>query len=158
MGNDCCSTSIQPILEDRENIKKQPFGASHIDTEQSETNDNDDESFLMQAMDITIMPRIMENTRTIHAAKEGQYSLMGSSADCEKQDNRTNDNSEQEEENYSPQPGQSPKATCSPDPEFRPFEEGLDIILQLLQSTSEQDGQLVTYDDLDLSEESNAMA
>ena len=73
--------------------------------------------------------------------------------------NRTQDNSDDEESNaqkyHSPQPIVSPKIGSA-----MPMK-GLDMILQLLKMESEQDenGQAeATYDDLELSDESNILA
>ena len=81
----------------------------------------------MMSSNFTVMPTMNQAIITMAVSKDDKYSLLGS-ADCEKQDNLTNDNSEQEGSNYysSPHPGQSPKAMmispCIPS-------EGLEIIL-----------------------------
>ena len=99
------------------------------------------------------MPKYEEMKLRLHVCEKDQ-------SDEEKQchvSNCTNDNSFDEGGSFkyrSPRPMESPKIGS-----MMPIK-GLDMILQLLQMESEQDenSQLVTYDDLELSEESNILA
>ena len=144
MGNACCSKEMAATAGAEEAVqttRKKPFGVRHDETDES---DNGEEDFiLMKPMNFTVLPKLEEHvvvasalppTSNSHSNKPP--SLQSTNGQGDDVENKTNDNSEQgaeEVKSMTPQPLPSPTAGTIP-----PVK-GLDIILQLLQATSEQD-------------------